>query len=300
MIEQAELPAPGQDEVLVEMSFGGVNPIDGYMAAGRVAPDAPLPRTLGFEGAGTIDGRPVMVAGEALGSARDGVWADAAVVPRAAVIDLPAGVEPREASAMGVVGLTAWETVVELGRVSAEDRVLVLGASGGVGSAIVSLARARGATVWGQTGSEANADLITEGGADRALVAGPDQLADALSELKPTIVFDPLGDGFVAPCLEALAPRGRLVSFGTSADPEVQFNMQVLYRNSISILGYGGMQLSREERRKGLEASLAALGAGDLRIRIDEVLPLEEVNEAFRRISAREVRGKLLLQLRDA
>ena len=297
--EQVELPTPGEDDVLVDLSFAGVNPIDSYMAQGRVAPDAPLPRTLGNEAAGSIDGRQVLVAGEGLGAARDGVWAQAAVVPRASVIDLPDGVEPREAAAMGIAGLTAWEVVTELGQVRTEDRVLVLGASGGVGNVIVSLARAAGATVWGQTGSEKKAAVITEQGADRAVVAGPDELGKALAELEPTVVFDPLGDGFVAPCLEALSARGRLVSFGTSAGPEVELNMQVLYRKSISVIGYGGMQLSREERRKGLEAALAALNAGDLRIRIDEVLPLEEVNEAFKRLSAREVTGKVLLHLGD-
>ena len=297
VIEAVQLPAPKDDEALVELSFAGVNPVDTYVAAGRVAPDSALPRTLGGEGAGSLDGRPVLVAGEGLGAVRDGVWAQAAVVPRAAVVDLPAGVEPREAAAIGVAGVTAWKVVRELGQVSAEDRVLVLGASGGVGNMIVSLARAAGATVWGQTGSEEKAGLIAERGAERVLVVGPGQLAESLSELEPTIVFDPLGDGFVAAALEGLAARGRLVSFGTSAGPEVELNMQVLYRKMISVFGYGGMQLGRDERRAGLEAALGALRAGDLRFRIDDVLPLEQVNEAFKRLAERKVQGKLLLAL---
>jgi NADPH:quinone reductase len=300
VIESVELAAPAEGEVLVKLSFAGVNPIDGYVAAGRVAPDGPLPRTLGGEGAGSVDGRPVLVAGEGLGAARDGVWAQAAVVPQAAVIDLPAGAELREAAAMGVAGLTAWKVVRELGQVSAEDRVLVLGASGGVGSVIVSLARAAGATVWGQTGSEDKAPLIIEQGAERVLVASPEELVEALSELEPTIVFDSLGDGFVGPALEALTVRGRLVSFGTSAGPEVQLNMQVLYRKMLSVMGYGGMQLGREERRAGLQAALAALQAGDLRIRIDEVLALDQVNGALKRLAERKVQGKLLLGLAEA
>lgn len=57
----------------VELEFGGVNPVDTYVAAGRVNPDGLLPRTLGGEAAGVVDGRPVLVAGEGLGVARDGV-----------------------------------------------------------------------------------------------------------------------------------------------------------------------------------------------------------------------------------
>jgi len=297
VIEAVELPEPGQDEVRVELEFAGVNPIDRYIAHGSVAADAPLPRTLGGEAAGSVDGRPVLVAGEALGTARDGLWAGAAVVPSAAVVPLPDGVPTREAAAMGIAGLTAWKVVRELGRVTGEDRVVVLGASGGVGSVIVSLAGAAGATVWGQTGSSEKAELIEQQGAERVVVGGADQLREALSGFEPTVIFDPLGGEFVATALESLAVRGRLVSFGTSAGAEVALNMQTLYRKMISVLGYGGMQIGRDERRQGLQAALAAMASGELQVRIDHVLALEQVNLAFERLARRQVQGKLLLGL---
>lgn len=297
VVEDVELPDPQNGEIHVELEFGGVNPIDFYIAQGRVNPDGPRPRTLGGEAAGTADGRRVLVAGESLGAARDGVWAQAAVVPEQAMIDLPEGVATRDAAAMGIAGLTALNVVRKLGCVADEDRVLVLGASGGVGSMIVSLAHAAGATVWGQTGSEAKADAIEAQGADRAIVAGPGELGELIGEFEPTVVFDPLGGGFVAPVLEAMAARGRLVSLGTSAGPDVSFNMQILYRKMISLRGYGGMQLRREERRSGLEEALQALAEGSIRVRIDELLPLVKVNDAFARLRERGVQGKLLLDL---
>lgn len=295
--EEVPLPAPSGDEVLVDLAFGGVNPIDRYIAEGRVAPDGPLPRTQGGEASGTVDGRPVLVAGEGLGSVRDGVWAQAAVVPAVTVIDIPDGVSLQHAAAMGIAGLTALKCVRDLARVTSADRVVVLGASGGVGSMIVSLARAAGATVWGQTGSPEKAAGITEVGAERVLVGDGDAIASDLSEFRPTAAFDPLGGGFVAPLVAAMAPRGRIVSFGTSAGPEVTFNMQQLYRNSVAVLGYGGMQVQRDERREGLERALQAVRAGELIVRVDEVLPLEQVNEAFARLTQRAVQGKLLLDL---
>src|SRR5436309_14495816 len=103
-VDPVELPQPGQAEVTVELKFAGVNPIDSYIAQGSVAPDAPLPRTLGGEGAGTVDGRDVLVNGEGLGAVRDGVWAEAAIVPEVSVLPLPEGVEVREAAAMGIAG----------------------------------------------------------------------------------------------------------------------------------------------------------------------------------------------------
>jgi NADPH2:quinone reductase len=296
-VEEVELPAPGPDEVLVELRFGGVNPVDRYMAEGRVAPEGSLPRTLGSEGSGVVDGREVLVAGGGLGARRDGVWAQAAVVPSGSVLDLPEGVELRDAAAMGVAGLTAYNAVRGLAQVGPEDRVLVLGASGGVGTMIVSLARAAGAVVWGQTGSEEKTSLISDLGAERAIVAGPDELGDALADFAPSAVFDPLGDGFLAPVVEAAAPRARIVSFGVSAGPEVQFNLQTLYRKGLSLLGYAGLILTDEERRRGLAQALAALAAGELRVVVDDVLGLQDVNQAFQRLVERRARGKLLLAL---
>jgi NADPH2:quinone reductase len=273
VIESVDLPEPSEDEVLVELEFGGVNPIDTY------------------------DGRPVMVVSEGLGTGRDGVWAAAAVVPRAAVHELPDGVSARDAAAMGVAGHTAWNVVHELGRVSAEDRVLVLGASGGVGTMIVSLASAAGAIVWGQTGSAAKTEVIERQGAARAIVAGAGELADALDGFVPTVVCDALGDGFAQPVIEALAPGGKLVSFGASAGPEVTLNIRQLYRKGLSLLGYGDRLVTREQRREGMKAVLDALRNGEMKVVIDDVLPLEDAGEAFARLARRGVCGKLLLKL---
>jgi NADPH:quinone reductase len=297
VVEEVQLPAPAEGEVRVDLLYGGVNPIDRYIAEGRVAADGPLPRTIGGEASGRQDGRLVLVAGGGLGSVRDGVWAQAANVPRDAVVPIPEGVEPQAAATMGIAGLTALNCVRNLARVDKDDRVLVLGASGGVGSMIVSLVSAAGAVVWGQTGSAEKAGPIAELGASRALVTGPETLAEVVAELEPTVVFDPLGDGFVAPAIEAMAARGRYVSFGTSAGPEVTFNLQTLYRKMLSLLGYGGMQLTPEERRPGLEAALLALAEGTLVVRVDSVVPLEQVNETFKRLLERRVQGNLLLDL---
>jgi NADPH:quinone reductase-like Zn-dependent oxidoreductase len=73
--------------------------------------------------------------------------------------------------------------------------------------------------------------------------------------------------------------------------------MRLLYRKMLSLLGYGGTILTREDRRPGLEAALEAVRAGELSVRIDSVLPLADVNEAFQRLVDRRVHGKLLLDL---
>jgi NADPH:quinone reductase len=295
-IDDVELAAPAAGEVRVELAFAGVNPVDSYVARGRVAADGPLPRILGGEATGHVDGRPVLVAGAGLGSTRDGVWAGAANVPEAAVVPLPEGVDLREAAAMGVAGLTAWDTL-RLADVGAGDRVLVLGAGGGVGLTTVSLAAALGATVWGQTGSSEKAEAIRRQGAHEVVVTDAPGLAERLSEFVPTVVVDGLGGPFTPAALAALAPRGRLVLFGTSAGSTSTLELQPVYRKSLRILGYGGLILSNAERRAGLIEALTALADGRMRIPIDRTLPLAQVDEAFRLLADRAVTGKIVLDL---
>jgi NADPH:quinone reductase len=294
-VEQVELPEPGADEVLVDLAFAGVNPVDRYTAEGKVAPDGPLPRVLGGEASGTVRGQQVLIAGGGLGATRNGVWAEAAVVPEVAVLPLPDGIDLQQAAAMGVAGLTAYNVVGPVGQIGPEDRVLVLGASGGVGGPLCSFAASTGATVVGQTGSEDKAAAIRASGASDVLVADADGLAAAASDFRPTVVIDPLGGGFTPAALQAMAPRGRMIVYGTSAGPDVQLNLQHVYRNQLKILSYAGLGLSPDERRAGLEEALEVVAAGEMSIRIDRVLPLEQVGDAFDLITNRGLAGKVLL-----
>jgi len=300
VVEEVDLPAPGPGDVVVEMAFGGVNPVDRYMAEGRTAPDGPLPRTLGMEGAGrrSADGRPVLVQGDGLAARRDGVWAERVVVPETAITDIPAGVDLAEAAAMGVAGTTAWRTATELGRVTADDRVVVLGASGGVGSILISICRSFGARVWGQTGNPDKAAFITDQGAEEVVTADAGDLAAAVAPLAPTLIFDALGDGFSAAAVEALEPFGRLVSFGVSAGPTAEINMQSLYRKGLTVHGYGGLIEPEERLAAGKAAAVAALADGRLRVAVAEVLPLARINDAFAALVDRAVTGKIVLDLR--
>jgi NADPH2:quinone reductase len=295
-VDDVELPSPQDGEVLVDLMFGGVNPVDRYGIEGRVAPDGPLPRTVGAEASGVANGTPVLVCGAGLGSMRDGVWAERAVVPARAVVPLPARVDMRAAGAMGIAGLTAWN-VVHLAAVGSGDRVLVLGAAGGVGLPTVSLASSLRATVWGQTGRPGKAEAVGAQGAAHVVVGGAADTADAVRDFRPTVVIDPLGGEFTAAALAAMAVGGRYVLFGTSAGTTATLQLQLLYRNGIHLLGYGGLQLTDEQRRAGLTGALAALADGRLRLVVGRTVPLADVNAAIDATRDRSVTGKVLLDL---
>ena len=295
-IDNVPEPDPSDGEVLFEVRFASVNPLDVWLTEGTVAGgEQPLPFVPGAEAAGTVEGRTVMARGFGLGVRRDGFYRERAAVPAEAPIPIPDGVDPRQAAALGVAGATAWRLVGDVARVGAGDRVLVLGASGGVGSLVVQLAKDAGATVVGQTSSPEKVAFIEALGADRVVVASAEELEAAAAALEPTVAIDPLGDGYTTAAIGALQPYGRLVLYGTSAAPQVEMDLRMLYRKSVQLLTYSGTIEPEERIREAMGGALDALAEGRMQVPIDEVLPLEEAAEGHRRIRERRVRGKLLL-----
>lgn len=293
-IDDVPEPQPGPGEVSIDIEFVAVNPLDVWVTQGTVAGGSqPLPFIPGIEAVGVVDGRRYVVDASNFGTARDGLYRERAAVPRAALIPVSESVDPAQAAAMPVTGRTAWWLVNQVAPVSEADRVIVLGASGGVGSLVVQLAKGRGAVVWGQTSSQEKVESITEAGADRAVVANADNLAVQLAELAPTIAFDALGGRFTRVLVGALGMGGRIVLVATSSDPEATLDLRTLYRKGVSLLP-GSVPPHRQ--RAAVEAALDELVAGHLKVPVDEVLPLDRAAEAHRRILTKAVSGKLLLR----
>ncbi|MDT3442033.1 MULTISPECIES: zinc-binding alcohol dehydrogenase family protein [unclassified Pseudofrankia] len=295
VVENARLLAPGAGEVLVRVDYAGVNPIDTYAAVGIVGDTARLPRTIGVEGTGIVDGARVVVTGSGLGLFRDGTWAGALVAPRDAVVEVPRELDPTQAGAIGTVAVTAYEALHVLGRVTADDRVLVLGAGGGVGVVAVQLAKIVGASVVGQVGSAAKADAVAALGADRVVVTGASGLVAEVGDFRPTLVIDPLGGGFTPGAVELAAISGRIVILGVSAGQDIPFPGRTFYRKGLSLLGYAGLVSTPERRVAAVRAIAADIVAGRLRIPIDEVVPLDRFDDAIARLRDRSVLGKVVL-----
>lgn len=300
-VDEVELPDPSEGEVVVRMVRSAVNPVDRYQALGRVASEQPLPRTLGSEGAGFVQGgedrRAVFLNRNSLVRKGDGLWASFVLARRDKLIPVPDGVDLAAAASVGVAGVTAWRCVTELGEADADDRVLVLGASGGVGSIAVSVAHRLGAEVVGQTSSADKSDFVRGCGADRVVVCDADSLVEELGSWRPTLVLDPLGDGYTGAALTALELRGRLVIFGTSADGSGKVPLQTLYRNGLRILGYGGLNEPEEAIATAARESLRAIADGGMEIVVGETIPLTQVNEALAMLERRQVAGKIVLDL---
>jgi len=297
VLQNVPEPVPGPGEVVIEITRAAVNPLDVWVSRGTVAAAGPLPRTGGSEGAGvTEEGRRVAFRGAGIGVARDGSYAERIAVPASGLADVPAAVTDAQAAGVGVAGVTALD-IVELAGVEAGMTVLVLGASGGVGSYTVQMARARGARVVAQTSREESVAGLLEH-ADDVIVSAGDDLESRIRDhgiAGIDVVFDPLGGPYAEPAAKALGRGGVMVVFGASAGHRFSISSADFYRKTARILGYGGLGSNTAELSSKAAQVLELLAAGALQPVATTELPLEDVNEAHARIVERRAGGKLLL-----
>lgn len=285
--------SPGEDEVVVRLAYASVNPIDLRFCQGG-ANKPPLPFVPGCDGVGhTADG-PVAVQGANIGTLRWGTFAEQVVVPKETVVPIPVDLDLRTAAAFGVAGMTAAHIVGEAARVTAADRVLVLGATGAVAMLTVQIAATTGATVWAHASRPTAA--VAEWGAANEVVTEAATLRDAARELRPTVVVDGLGGDYTPAALRSLATGGRLVLFGVPAGTRAELDLATIYRKAITIKGVATRELPAKLTSVALADCLARAAAGNLTPQIADELPLTEANEALRRLEHRAATGKLLLR----
>ncbi|HEY7628133.1 MAG TPA: zinc-binding alcohol dehydrogenase family protein [Ilumatobacteraceae bacterium] len=295
-LDEVPDPRPGPDERLVDIAYASVNPLDVWISQGSIGAAANnLPWIPGSEASGSVDGKPVLIRGGGLGVARHGLFRDKVAVPDAWLLPVDPNLDLAQVAAMPVAGITAWRSLHARGDVQRDDRVLVLGASGGVGAVAVQLAKAAGATVWGQTGTAAKIDGIRNNGADDVIVTGADDLLAAAEGFQPTLVLDSLGGPYTDAAIGAMANKGRIVVYGTSNDERISMNLRRLYRKGITMLGYAGLVDTPEEQREALDTLLAMMADGSLHIPVGEILPLSSAADAFARILNRGAQGKIVL-----
>jgi NADPH:quinone reductase len=294
-------PQPGPGEHVVAIDYASVNPLDVWITQGSVgAAAANLPWTPGTEATGHVDGKAFLVRGGGRGVVRPGMYCSHIAVTDDCLLPIADGLDLAQVAAMPVAGITAWQALHGRAHLQSDDRVLILGASGGVGAIAIQLAKAAGATVWGQTGSAAKAAGITANGADQVIVAAADGLEQAAADFQPTVILDALGGPYTDAAIGVIATKGRLVVYGTSSAEQVSINLRRLYRKGVDLLGYAGLVDTADEQRHALDTMLSMMAAGTLRIPVGEVLPLARAAEAHARILSRGAEGKIVLDCRPS
>ena len=270
----------------VEVIAVALNPLDLAIAAGRFyGGHPPLPYVPGCEAVGRLDGRRVYLFGEGRGIGRDGFLVERVEFPAPLSVPVPDGVEDAVAAACGIAGIAGWLPLAERAPVRPDDRVLILGATGTVGSITVQVARLLKAERVVAAGRDLDRlERTRELGADETVPLDGDGLTERLREASggdgPTLVIDMLWGEPVRAAVEAAAPGARIVHVGQSAGPETTLSSAAVRGKRLSILGHSNFALSADERRQAYLEVTQHVAAG--RIAIDvEMFSLEEVEAAW-------------------
>lgn len=278
----AEIAGSGSIEILAV----ALNPLDLAVGAGRFyGGHPPLPYVPGAEAVGRLDGARVYLFGEGYGVRRDGFLCERTDFPPELAVPVPDELDDATAAAAGIAGVAAWVPLARLAAVGHSDRVLVLGATGLVGTIAVQAARLLGAERVVAAGrDEERLARLPALGADATVTLQGEGLAERLRAAcgsdGPTVVLDPLWGRPVEGALEAAAPGARIVNVGQSAGPEATIASAWVRGKQLRILGHANVALGPEERGAAYEEVAAHVAAGRIRIE-HETFPLERVADAW-------------------
>lgn len=304
-IEEAPEPVPGPRQVLVRVRAAGVNPVESYIRSAAYARKPDLPYTPGTDIGGVVEAAGSEVRRFSRGdrvythgvAPRSGAYAELALCEASQVHPLPDRVSFQQGAAMGVPYGTAWRALFVRANAKAGETVLVHGASGGVGTAAVQIARAHGLRVIGTAGTDHGLDLVRREGAHHALNhREPDYLQQllALTEGRGVdLVLEMLANVNLDKDLDVLAAAGRVVVIGNRG--RIEIDPRKTMGKDAAILGMTLVNASPEELA-GIHAGLVAgLENGTLSPVIGREMPLADAPQAHVAIMEPGAHGKIVL-----
>ena len=327
---QVPVPAPAQDEVLIRVRTVAVNHQDLFTMSGRAhKANLAFPHVMGIDPSGVIVAlgssvttlqigqrvavKPPIACGACdfcasgaddscrylhnVGVHRWGGHSEFVAVPQQSVFPIAEQLGHAEATAVAHSFPVAQQMFDRVG-LTADDTVLVAGASGAVGSAAVQLAKLSGAFVIGAAGSPDRASRASAAGADVTIdyTAEP-AFSGRVREVAPegvTVYLEPASNPRVwNEALKTLRNRARVVVCGSHAGPVVELNNNWLFRSRVAIFGSSG------STRVGMRRSLDLAASGEIRPLIDSVRPLSRIREAYADLKSRRSIGKVVLRVSD-
>jgi NADPH:quinone reductase-like Zn-dependent oxidoreductase len=310
-------PALQDDDVLVEIRAAGLNLLDSKIRDGEfklILPYRP-PLILGHDVAGTVvrvgsKVRQFKLGDEIYARPRDsqvGTFAEFIALNEADVALKPKNLTMEEAASVPLVGLTAWQVLVERAKLKKGQKVLIHAGSGGVGTFAIQLAKHLGATV-ATTTSTANIELVKGLGADVVVDYTKEDFAKVLSGYD--IVLNSLDKNTLEKSLIVLKPAGKLISI--SGPPDVAFAKEIganwFLQQVMRLFSFGIRRKARRHRvsysflfmranGEQLRQITALIEAGDIRPVMDRVFPFEATNEALTYIEAGRSKGKVVVTI---
>lgn len=320
VLMSGDLPEPAlhDDDVLVQIHAAGVNPLDNKIRDGEFKLLLPykMPLILGNDLAGVVVRVGARVHRFKVGDEvyarpdddRIGTFTELIAIKEDSVALKPANLSMEDASSIPLVALTAWQTLIEKGKLKKGQKVLIHAGSGGVGTIAIQLARHIGATV-ATTASVANADMLKGLGADIVIDYKKDDFSTKLKGYD--LVLDTQGGDTLKKSLSVLKPGGKLVGIAGPPDPDFGKlrGMNGFVRLVMRLLSYG---IRKAARRSGASYSfhfMTANGqqlseitrlieAGHIRPVVDRVFPFDETRQALDYVETGRTKGKVVIKVR--
>jgi NADPH2:quinone reductase len=302
-LEDVPEPAPGAGQVVVRVRAAGVNPVDTYIRSGVHAVKPGLPYTPGLDAAGEVEavgeGVTRVCAGQRvyLAGSLSGTYAELALCDESQCHPLPERISFAQGAAVFTPYVTAYRALFHRANAKPGETVLVHGASGGVGTAAVQLARAAGLRVVGTAGTEEGRRLALEEGAhevlDHRAPGYLEQLGALTSGRGVDVILEMLANVNLDKDLGALARGGRVVVIGSRGTVEIN-PRQAMMRDA-AILGMTLLNASPQELVSIHAALGAGLAAGTLRPVVGRELPLADAARAHEEVLKPGAHGKIVL-----
>ncbi len=306
-LSEIERPAPGPGEVLIRIRAASVNPIDWHFMRGipyamRLQSGLRRPKSgrLGYDMAGTVEaagqGAARFNAGDGVFGSCRGAFAEYACASENTVVHKPANVTFEQAAAVPVAALSALQALRDKGRIRPGLKVLINGASGGVGTFAVQLARVYGAEVTGVCSSR-NVDMVRSIGADRVVDYTREDFTRA--GLRYDLILDTVGNHSLSDRRRALTADGILVLVGGSETGRLLGPMAgMLKAVALSpLVKQKLLPFLARVNRDDLLALKELLGAGRVTPVIDRAYPLGDVPQAIRHLEGGHARGKIVITI---
>jgi NADPH2:quinone reductase len=302
-LEEVPRPRPGLGQVVVRMHAIGVNPVETYIRAGTYAYKPELPYTPGNDGAGVVEqvgpdlkefkpGDRVYAAGSI-----SGTYAEFALCRTEQVHRLPSNVSFAQGAAMGTAYATAFRGLFQRADAKPSETVLVHGASGGVGTAAVQLARAGGQRVFGTAGSDEGRKLAREQGAhgvfDHRAPDQFEQIMNATNGRGVDVIVELLANVNLGKDLTILAKGGRVAIIGSRG--RVEIDPRDAMQRDADLRGMVMPNTPPEDLASLHAALVAGLENGTLRPVIGKEFPLAEAAQAHRAVMEPGAFGKIVL-----
>jgi NADPH2:quinone reductase len=300
-LEETPDPTPGPGQVVVRIKAVGVNPVETYVRAGRYGPKQ-FPFTPGNDGAGIIEatspganwkkGDRVYVAGSISGTYAELSLCDARKVHR-----LPENASFEDGAALGVPAATAWRGLFQRGGGQRGETLLIHGASGGVGTMAVQLARDAGLTIIGTAGSEKGRELVRKLGAQHVLDHHSPDYLKAVMDLTQgkgvNLILEMLANVNLGKDLSVLAKFGRVVVIGSRG--KVEIDPRDTMSRDADIRGMTLFNVNDQEYEAIHQGIVAAVEKGKLKPITDVKLPLAEAARAHQMVLEGDSHGKIVL-----